>query len=260
MKAAAAAAERGHRVTLIERAAELGGQVLLAQRLPGREEFGGLVSNLTRELQRAGVAVETGVEATAATVAAAQSDALILATGGAPYWPELEVADGATVISAWEVLRDGGDALGATVAVADWRGDWTGIGLAEMLAAAGRRVRLCVNAAAAGESLPQYTRNFHLAKLRALNVEVMTHMRLFGADGDAAFFQHALDGAAVEVDADAVVVAHGCVADTALEDALAAAGIAPATITVIGDCLAPRTAEEAVLDGLRAAVALVAAA
>jgi len=262
MKAASAAAERGHRVTLMERGAQLGGQVLLAQRLPGREEFGGLVDNFTRELHRAGVTVETGAEVTAARIEDAQPDAVIIATGGKLYWPPLQVADGATVVGAWEVLQDAAavKTLGASVAVADWRGDWTGIGLAELLAAAGRRVRLCVGAAAAGESLPQYTRNFHLAKLRALNVEVMTHMRLFGADEDAAFFQHALDGAAVEVaGVDSVVVAHGCAADTALEGALAAADF-PGNITVIGDCLAPRSAEEAVLEGLRAAVALGAAA
>ena len=46
MKAAAIAAARGHEVTLFERAHRLGGQALLAQQLPGREEFGGIVDNL----------------------------------------------------------------------------------------------------------------------------------------------------------------------------------------------------------------------
>ncbi len=46
MKAAAIAAERGHHVTLYEAERRLGGQALLAQMLPGRAEFGGLVTNL----------------------------------------------------------------------------------------------------------------------------------------------------------------------------------------------------------------------
>ncbi|MDD9883578.1 MAG: FAD-dependent oxidoreductase [Gammaproteobacteria bacterium] len=260
MKAASAAAARGHRVLLFERAAQLGGQALLAQRLPGREEFGGLVANFTRELQRAGVTLRTATEVTPAVVAEAQPHAVILATGGRPYWPALELAEGATVVGAWEVLQRGieiaGD--GASVAVADWRGDWTGIGLAEMFAAAGRRVRLCVNAAMPGEALPQYTRNHHLARLHQLGVEVLTHLRLFGADEDTAFFQHTLSGAPVAVEGvDSVVVAHGCAPNTelegALEEALADWGGA---VTAVGDCLAPRSAEEAVLEGLRAAVAL----
>ena len=50
MKAAAVAAERGHEVTLYEARARLGGQALLAQLLPGRAEFGGIVTNLEREM------------------------------------------------------------------------------------------------------------------------------------------------------------------------------------------------------------------
>ena len=50
MKAAVIAAQRGHQVTLYEGSGQLGGQVLLAQLLPGRMEFGGVVTNLKREL------------------------------------------------------------------------------------------------------------------------------------------------------------------------------------------------------------------
>src|SRR6478735_3264523 len=46
LKAAAVAAERGHRVTPYEAASRVGGQVLLLERLPGRSEFGGAVTNL----------------------------------------------------------------------------------------------------------------------------------------------------------------------------------------------------------------------
>ena len=48
MKAAAVAAERGHRVTLYEAARRPGGQVLLAEQLPGRAEFGGAVVGWSR--------------------------------------------------------------------------------------------------------------------------------------------------------------------------------------------------------------------
>ncbi len=44
-------------MTLHEASAQLGGQALLAQALPGREEFGGIVTNLAAEMERAGVAV-----------------------------------------------------------------------------------------------------------------------------------------------------------------------------------------------------------
>ena len=49
LKAAAVAAERGHRVTLWEAERWVGGQVRLAERLPGRAEFGGAITNLEGE-------------------------------------------------------------------------------------------------------------------------------------------------------------------------------------------------------------------
>jgi NADPH-dependent 2,4-dienoyl-CoA reductase/sulfur reductase-like enzyme len=60
MKAAAVAAQRGHHVTLLEAGSRLGGPVLLAEELPGREEFGGAATNLVTEIARAGVEVRLG--------------------------------------------------------------------------------------------------------------------------------------------------------------------------------------------------------
>ena len=57
LKAAAVAAERGHVVTLYEAGPRVGGQVLLAERLPDREEFGGAATNLLREAERAGAEI-----------------------------------------------------------------------------------------------------------------------------------------------------------------------------------------------------------
>ena len=62
LKAAAVAAERGHRVTLVEAERWVGGQVRLAQRLPGREEMGGAIANLEGEARRAGVTIVTGTQ------------------------------------------------------------------------------------------------------------------------------------------------------------------------------------------------------
>ena len=81
LKAAAIAAERGHRVTLMEKEAQLGGQALIAQLLPGRAEFGGIVTNLARECEIHGVNVRRGVEVTKEIVATEAPDVVIAATG-----------------------------------------------------------------------------------------------------------------------------------------------------------------------------------
>ena len=248
MKAAAVAAERGHEVTLFEAETALGGQVALAQLLPGRAEFGGVTQNLAREVKAAGVTVELGVEVTRELVDQTQPDVVILATGAVPYTPTIEDSEEGHVVSAWQVLR--GEAnVGSRVAIADWRCDWIGLGLAEQLARDGCHVRLMVNGMTAGQSIPQYARDKWLGDLHRLGVEVIPYARLFGVDQDSAYFQHTLSGESIVLEGiDTVITSLGHQPVTTLADDL---GDWDGEFHMIGDCLSPRTVEEAVLEGLR---------
>ena len=159
MKAAAVAAARGHEVTLYERSRWLGGQALLAQRLPGREEFGGIVDNLKREMEQAGVEVIIGKAVSGDDLARSGCDLVVLATGAQPRVPEFDHMDGRSTWNAWEVLQGNAD-IGQSVVIADWRADWIGLGLAERFMRDGHTVTLCVNAAMAARacrSIPAIT-------------------------------------------------------------------------------------------------------
>lgn len=249
MKAASIAASRGHDVTLYEASKRLGGQVNLAQLLPGREEFGGLTGNLESEMRRDGAAVVTGTVVTPELVEESAADLVIVATGATPYRPVLDGLDDIGAITAWDVL-DGSVDIGASVIIADWRADWIGLGLAEMLVVKGHHVRLCVNGAMAGETLQMYTRNHYVGRLHRRGVEIRTHLRLFGADENTVFFQDTLSGEPVVFDnVDSLVLSLGHRSVDTLSQALATAEIAHFTI---GDSVTPRTAEEAVYEGLKA--------
>ena len=253
MKAAAVAAERGHHVTLYEKAGQLGGQALLAQLLPGRAEFGGIVTNLAREMELAGVAVVTGTEVTPELVARERPDAVILATGAVPRVPPVEGAEDAHVVEAWHVIK-GTANVGGSVVIADWRCDWVGLGLAEKLARDGCRVRLCVNGNMAGQMIQQYVRDHWLGELHKLGVEIIPLVRLYGVDGDSVYLQHTTSGEAVVCEeVETLVLAQGTQAADTLEQGL---GDYEGEVIPIGDCLCPRTAEEAVLEGLKAGVAV----
>jgi 2,4-dienoyl-CoA reductase-like NADH-dependent reductase (Old Yellow Enzyme family)/thioredoxin reductase len=249
MKAAAIAAERGHRVTLYERASHLGGQALLARSLPGRAEFGGIVTNLEREVRSAGVDVRTGVEATARLLLEAAPDAIVVATGARPHRPDPEWFEGAHVVTAWDVIL-GEAEPGPNVVVADWGCDWVGPGVAEMLRVEHRcKVRLCVNGEAMGQSLQSYVRHELAGRLHREGVEVLPYLRLRGADADTVYLQHVMSGEPVLLEGvDTLVLAYGHRSETALQRELDGR---VAELHAVGDCLSPRTAEEAVLEGLR---------
>ncbi len=85
MMAAIVAAERGHKVTLYEKAAQVGGQLNLAKQVPGKEEFVGLVDWFAHRLQATGVDLRLGAEATVADVGG--FDEVIVATGVVPRDP-----------------------------------------------------------------------------------------------------------------------------------------------------------------------------
>jgi 2,4-dienoyl-CoA reductase-like NADH-dependent reductase (Old Yellow Enzyme family) len=251
MKAAVIAAERGHHTTLFEAERHLGGQALLAQMLPGRAEFGGLITNLQRELELARVQVHKGARIDRAAVIAAEPDVVLIATGAKPYRPEFPQEGALQIVDAWQVLRGQGTAIGQSVLIIDWRCDWIGIGIAEHLAQQGRSVRLAVNGIGAGETLPFYVRDHSVAQLHKLGVKVLPYMRLYGSDSDSVYLQHISSGEAVVIDkVDTLVLCTGHTAVDELSDSLEGLNV---EVHVIGDAASPRTAEEAVYEGLKVA-------
>lgn len=252
LKAASIAARAGHHVTLYEAQSQLGGQVLLAMKLPGRTEFGGLATNLTREVELAGVTVVRNTRVDRTLVQAESPDVVIVATGARPYTPPFENYGEMPVLNAWDVL--GGEAkVGRSVLVADWRCDWIGMGIAEQLALNGHQVKLAVNGLHAGQALQSYTRDSMAARLHRLGVEVIPYMRLHGCDDDTVYMQHIVSGDAVEfADIHSLVLCQGHLPDDALANQISDL----TTVHLVGDALAARTAEEAVYDGLKTAWSL----
>jgi len=249
MKAAAVAAQRGHDVTLYEASAQLGGQVLLAQLLPRRSEFGGASTNLQREMALAGVRVVRNTRVDRALVEQTQPDHVIVATGAEPYWPAFEQGGALQVVDAWQVLRDQ-VTLGRSVVVVDWRCDWIGPGIAERLVRAGHHVQLAVNGTHCGENLPLYVRDQLAGELHRLGIPIIPYARLYGCDDNTVYLQHTASGEPMLLEnIDSLVLCQGHQPVDTLGAELA--GRVP--FERIGDCLAPRTAEEAIYEGLKVA-------
>lgn len=81
------AAERGHQVTLFDRADQIGGQLNMAKQVPGKEEFFGLVDWFATMVERAGVTLRLQTEVTAEMLA--PFDEVVIATGVVPRDPQI---------------------------------------------------------------------------------------------------------------------------------------------------------------------------
>jgi 2,4-dienoyl-CoA reductase (NADPH2) len=110
------AAERGHRVTLFEAAPDLGGQLNLARRVPGKGEFDEALRYFRVRLRAEGVVVRTSTKVTADDLGATEFDELVIATGVTPRRPELSGVDHPKVTSYVEILN-GARIAGRSVAI-----------------------------------------------------------------------------------------------------------------------------------------------
>ncbi|MEV6796275.1 NADPH-dependent 2,4-dienoyl-CoA reductase [Streptomyces sp. NPDC051320] len=113
---AVSAGERGHQVTLFDAADEIGGQLNVARRVPGKEEFDETLRYYRVQLELHGVDVRLKTRVTADALTAEGFDEIVLATGVTPRTPEIPGLDHPSVVGYLDVLRDGA-AVGRRVAV-----------------------------------------------------------------------------------------------------------------------------------------------
>ncbi len=170
LEAARVASLRGHRVTLLEAASELGGQLILAAKGSWRRDMIGIRDWLAERLGELPVACRTGILADAADVTALAPDVVVIATGGLPDTglasdEERAIAGGELAVSAWDILS-GAVAPGEDVLVYDIAGRHEAASAINLMCDRGRKVALVTPdrqalAEIGGQNFPIYLRRFH---------------------------------------------------------------------------------------------------
>ena len=256
LEAARVSAERGHRVTVLEREPQLGGQFRLAGRQPSRGQILDLLTWFEHRLSVLGVDVRLGTGAGADDVDAFGADDVIVATGSRapvtgfqralPMVERMPGTDRPDAVSIQAVLAETVD-VGPRVVVVDDVGDWRGLGTALYLAERGHDVTIVTSAAVVGGGL------YHSAAdgpLRARFSSAGGTMRpgtvVLSWDGEGATVRSGTGDAEERLPADTLVIAETAVAETGLTDELRRRGIA---FEAIGDCVAPRRASLAIYEG-----------
>ncbi|KPN64927.1 2,4-dienoyl-CoA reductase (NADPH2) [Aliiroseovarius crassostreae] len=132
LSTALVADERGHDVTLFDRADQVGGQLNMAKKIPGKEEFIGLVDWYARMVEASDIDLQLGKDVQAEDLVG--FDEVIIATGVTPRDPAIEGQDSDKVLSYIDVLRDGAQ-VGDRVVIIGAGG--IGFDMAEFLTQAG---------------------------------------------------------------------------------------------------------------------------
>ena len=288
LAAALTASERGHKVTLFDRAPEVGGQLNMARRIPGKEEFDGLVAYFSASLAASDVELKLGTEANAAALKG--FDKVIIATGVIPRDPGIPGQEGPNVLSYIDVLRGkapvgkrvavvGAGGIGFDVAeflvtgesptenLAEWLQEW---GVADPAEARGgiraegpqpeapvRQVTLLQRKAEKpGRRLGKTTGWIHRATLQMKGVKMIggVNYERIDAAGLHVSFGEARENPTL-IEADTIVLCAGQLSERSLADALAAEGVEP---IIIGgaDVAAELDAKRAIDQGTRVAAAL----
>jgi mycofactocin system FadH/OYE family oxidoreductase 2 len=264
LQAAGAAAARGHAVRVLEREQAPGGQLRLAASVPGRAELGDLVRNQLRAVRGLGVELCLGAPADVEVVLAEEPDAVVVATGAEPEpppWvpPALYRApgpgeDGAPAVCDVAHVLDGSARPAGRVLVVDELGFHQATSVAELLADRGASVEVVTSAMVVGQDLGS-TLDLEGFNLRAAakGISQDTDLVVTGVEDGVVVLLHHPTGTRKERRVDWVVLAVPPRPREALYFELRAAGL---RCVRVGDCVAPRRAHAAVLEGERAGAAL----
>ena len=244
-------AGHGRRVRVVERTGTAGGALAAAAVGPGRTRLADLATWLESECNRLGVDFEFGRHVTAADLDEIRSDGttVVLATGGRPAPWTVDDDGTAPVVDAARALAGTPEDLPAgPVVVHDPVGGPVGIGVSEWLAAAGRDVALVTPDPIAG-TLLSLTGDLADANTRLQQAGVRRELRarLRRIEGGRAHLTDVWTGEPRDLPVAVVVDCGHRLPDDALYTER------PGTLRA-GDCVAPRTVLEAVLEGRRRAL------
>ncbi|MBW1801062.1 MAG: FAD-dependent oxidoreductase [Deltaproteobacteria bacterium] len=245
LEAARVAALRGHDVTLMEKNADLGGNLRFIALCADNEPYGSFLNWAVRECRKAGVTLELNKEATADDIEGAGADAVILATGAPErIVPDIPGTSKAHVVSPEDVLT-GNISVGKKVVVIG--GNRTGVDLAYTIMKKGLAETVTIVEQQPVPSVGYDMEVLNMAMLTMcllprLGVQALTGTRVEEITDNSVRIIDP-EGKKQNIDADTVVLAMGYRPDPTLHEALQGKVNA---LYAIGDCVKWRSVRDAI--------------
>ncbi len=248
LEVARVAALRKHKVILLEKNEEVGGQNIIAGKVTGRQEIQGVTRWLISQVNKLDIDLRLGVEADEETVLRENPDAVVVATGSVPkekpFPGEYSFPE---VVNTQQVLT-GEVEVGEKVLFIDLDGHHQGTGTCEFLADLGKSVHVLTPSLFQGSALGPLQDLFlarqRLAKKGVTCTPDIAVLEIQGTlvKGLNVYSNEMMDFTGY----DTVVLAAGNVADDQLYFALKGK---VKELYRIGDCVAPRKTDMAIVEG-----------
>ncbi len=233
---AALAAERGHEVALWERDDHLGGQLAVAALARMNRPYADWIGWQADRLDRLGIDVELGREATAEDALSAGADVVVVATGATARRPDAAGLEQPHVVTVVEALQ--GTPLGHHVLVVSEDDRPGPLAVADHLAGAGHQVTLTYRTPAPSPLVHKYSLGAMLARLDRDGATLVPTTRLVAVDGPTVHLANTYSGREWSLEGvDTIVLATGSVSLDGLYRDLAGT---QQEVHVLGDAYAPR--------------------
>ncbi|MCJ7670393.1 MAG: FAD-dependent oxidoreductase [Dehalococcoidia bacterium] len=249
MQAAIVATRRGHKVTLFEKDAKLGGQLNIAALPPFKGDIFPWINYLVNQVEKAGVAVKLNTDATAEIVIKGNPDAVVIAMGSTPAMPDIPGIDKSSVITAQDVLS-GKTKAGQNVVIIG--GGMVGCETGHYLVEQGKTVTIIEILKRMVSDMFPMTRRRLMDGLRSKKVTLLASATCEEIREGSVLVTTA-EGKKETIPADTVIIAVGYKANDRLYKALE--GKVP-EIYCIGNSAKPRRIFEAVSEGYQTGLAL----
>ena len=246
MEAARVASLRGHSVSLYEKGEELGGQLLLASKPPGKKRMLWLRDYLANQIEKTGVNIKFGVEVTQELIAAENPDEIIMATGAIPKQIDIPGSETNNVVLAWDVLRGEVPLKNQKVAVIG--GSMLACETAELIASWDNEVAVVKMRPGSymAEDCEPTNRRGIMEFMQEHKVREITDHKLEKITGTGVDLIDNESGKTICVEAEVIVLALGSTPVQGLADVLEKQEI---PFTMIGDCTTPKNIKQAIYQG-----------
>ena len=255
LEAARTLALRRHRVIVFEAKDEVGGQNLMAAKVAGRQEIQGITRWLTSQVNKLPIAWRMNTLATVDLILAENPDAVVVATGSTPKEKPFPGDYASPQVVNTQQILGGAVEAGENVLFIDLNGHHQGTGTAELLADQGKKVHVLTPALFQGSALgPLQDLYLSRQRLAEKGVTCTPDIAVLEIQGTLAKGLNVYSNEMFDFDGyDTIVMAAGNVADDGLYVDLKARLGEKSHIALyrIGDCVAPRWTDMAIVEGNR---------